>query len=142
MRDGRNSIAPVASFDLRVGVDEWRAIESEMEQFRRAGEWLIRSDVRTDESFRWLQISMCRQSGTNIFVQGLPDQSEVSFFIFQPQGGSSWEQDFQTLYKRISGRWPTKIVFEDHQGRESSPPDWVDAKAGIGEATPSGNRNP
>ena len=82
LRDGRRSIGQVASFDLLVGVDQWRNVENEVESFRRSGDWSVRSDVRTDESFPWLQISLCKEPGTNIFVEGMADFNEVtSVFI-------------------------------------------------------------
>ena len=125
MRDGRTSIGQVASFDLRVGVDQWRNVEQEVDAFQRSGGWSVQSDVRTDESFPWLQISLCKETGTNIFVQGMADFNEVSFGVYQPQGGSGWRRDFRELHDRISTRWPTKIVFKDDQGSPTSAPDWV-----------------
>lgn len=125
LRDGRTSIGTAASFDLRVGVGEWRNVEDEVERFRRSGNWSIRSHVRTDEGFPWLQISVCKETGTNIFVQGLVDFNEVSFGVYQPQGGSSWRADFRALYDRISARWPTRIAFKDGQGKAMSAPEWA-----------------
>lgn len=125
LRGGGKSIAQTASFDLRVGVDQWRNVENEMENFRRSGDWSVRSDVRTDEGFPWLQISLCKEPGTNIFVQGTPEFNEVSFGVYQPQGGSSWQRDFRALYERISARWPTKVTFKDGQGRQTSTPEWA-----------------
>lgn len=128
LRDGRDSIGPVASFDLRVGIEEWRNIEYEMEKFQRSGGWSVRSDVRPDESFPWLQISLCKEPGTSIFVQGLADFNEISFGVYQPQGGSTWRRDFRALYERIGARWPTKIVFKNGQGEQTGPPEWVAAE--------------
>lgn len=125
LRDGRDSIGQVASFDLRVGVDQWRNVSMEMEAFRRSGNWSVRRDVRTDESFPWLQISLCKEPGTNIFVQGSPEFNEVNFGVYQPQGGSSWRRDFRALYERISARWPTQITFKDEQGRPAGAPEWA-----------------
>lgn len=128
LRDGRTSIGLVASFDLRVGVDEWRNVEVEVERFRRSGNWSVRSDVRTDEGFPWLQISLCKETGTNIFVQGFADFNEVDFGVYQPQGGSSWRRDFRALYDRISARWPTKIAFKDDHGNPTGAPEWAAGK--------------
>lgn len=125
LRDGRRSIGQVASFDLRVGVDQWRNVENEVESFRRSGDWSVMSDVRTDESFPWLQISLCKEPGTNIFVQGMADFNEVSFGVYQPQGGSTWRRDFRALYDRVNARWPTKITFKDDQGSPTTAPEWA-----------------
>ena len=108
LRGGGTSIGQTASFDLRVGVDQWRNVESEVERFRRSGDWSVRSEVRTDEGFPWLQISLCKEAGTNIFVQGMEDFGEVNFGVYQPQGGDTWRQDFRALYDRISARWPSR----------------------------------
>lgn len=130
LRDGRTSIGQVAGFDLRVGVDAWRAVEVEVESFRRSGDWSVRSDIRTDPGFPWLQISLCKETGTNIFVQGLADHNEVSFGVFQPQGGSTWRSDFRALYERIETRWPTQVSFKDGEGRPTGAPDWAAANRG------------
>lgn len=128
LRGGGDSIGHVASFDLKVGINQWRNIEQEMESFRRSGNWSVRSDVRTDESFPWLQISLCKEPGTNIFVQGTPEFGEVSFGVFQPQGGSSWRRDFRALHKRIDERWPNLVVFKDEQGKPTTTPEWIETK--------------
>jgi hypothetical protein len=125
LRGGGSSIGQVASFNLRVGVDQWRHVEKELDAFRRSGGWSVRSDVRPDDSFPWLQISLCREPGTNIFVSGLADRDEINFGVYQPQGGSSWRPDFRALYDRINARWPTKIVFKDDQGNPTTAPAWV-----------------
>lgn len=128
LRNGGTSIGQTASFDLRVGVDQWRAVEGEMQTFARSGGWSARSDVRPDEGFPWLQISLCKEPGTNIVVQGMADFNEVSFGAYQPQGGSTWRRDFRALYERISARWPTKIAFKNDQGEQTGPPEWATAE--------------
>lgn len=128
LRDGRTSIAPVASFELQVGIDQWQNVEKEVSAFRRSGDWSVRSDVRTDPSFPWLQISLCREPGTNIFVQGWADLNEINFSVFQPQGGSTWQKNFRALYERINARWPTRVSFKDGQGRQISEPKWAAAE--------------
>lgn len=125
LRDGRMGIAAAASFDLSAGVDQWRNIERELDSFGRAGNWSIRSDVRTDEGFPWFQISLCKEPGTNIFVQGMPERNSVIFDVTQPQGGSGWQPDFRMLHDRISARWPNKISYRDGHGMTISAPAWV-----------------
>ena len=127
LRGGGTSIAQTAGFDLRVGVDQWRNVEAEVEQFRRSGDWSVRSDVRTDEGFPWLQMSLCKETGTNISVQGIPEFNEVSFGVYQPQGGDTWRSDFRALYERINARWPTKVTFKDGEGQQTGAPEWVKA---------------
>lgn len=128
LRGGGTSIGQTASFDLRIGVDQWRAVEAEVQAFARSGDWSVRSDVRTDEGFPWLQISLCKEPGTNIFVQGMADFNKVNFGVYQPQGGSSWRRDFRALYELISARWPTKIAFKNGQGEQTGPPEWATAE--------------
>lgn len=128
LRGGGRSIAQTASFDLRVGLDQWQNVEAEVEQFRRSGDWSVRSDVRIDEGFPWLQISLCKETGTNIFVQGMADFGEVNFGVYHPQGGDTWQRDFRALHDRISARWPTKVRFKDGQGRLTGTPEWATAK--------------
>ncbi len=128
LRDGRKSIGQAASFDLRVGIEEWRNVKKEMDAFRRSGDWSVRSDVRTDKSFPWLQISLCQEPGTNIFVQGIESFNVVNFGVYQPQGGETWRRDFRALYERISARWPNKVVFNDGQGQQTGRPEWATAE--------------
>jgi hypothetical protein len=125
LRDGRTGIAEAASFDLSAGVDQWRNIEREVDAFGRAGNWSIRSDVRTDEGFPWFQISLCKEPGTDIFVQGMPDGDKVIFSVTQPQGGPGWQPQFRALHDRISARWPNKISYRNGQGVTISTPAWV-----------------
>jgi hypothetical protein len=108
-----------------VGLDQWRDVEKEVNAFQRSGSWSVRSDVRTDEGFPWLQISLCKETGTNIFVQGMADLNEVSFGVLQPQGGTTWRRDFRALYERVNARWPGKITFKDEQGSPAPTPEWA-----------------
>lgn len=126
LRDGRTSIAEAASFDLSAGVDQWRNIEREVDAFGRAENWSIRSDVRTDAGFPWFQISLCKEPGTDIFVQGMPDGNSVIFSVTQPQGGLGWQRDFRMLHDRIGARWPNKISYRDGHGMTISAPAWVE----------------
>jgi hypothetical protein len=129
LRGGGTSIGEVASFDLGVGFDQWRNVEKEVDDFRRSGDWSVRNDVRTDESFPWLQISLCKEPGTDIFVQGFADLNVVSFGVYQPQGGSTWQPHFRALYERVSARWPTKITFRDSHGNPTTVPEWAASPA-------------
>lgn len=124
LRNGGNSISETASFDLHAAGDQWPGVANEVEGFGRSGNWSVRSDVRTNPNFQWLQVSLCKEPGTNIMVQGMPD-NEVHFGVYRPQGGSSWERDFGVLYDRISARWPGKIVFRDGHGRDIAAPEWI-----------------
>ncbi|HMC91842.1 MAG TPA: hypothetical protein VKI45_05215 [Allosphingosinicella sp.] len=125
LRGGGTSIGQTAGFELRVGVDQWPSVAAEVERFRRSGVWSERRDLRTDKEFPWLQISLCKEAGTDIFVGGLADFHEVSFGVYQPQGGNSWRRDFRSLYDRISARWPGQVTFKHDQGRESGTPEWA-----------------
>jgi hypothetical protein len=125
LRDGGTSIAAAASFAVRVGVNEWQNVQTEVEEFGREGRWSIRADVRPDEDFRWLQISLCKEPGTSFLVQGYPEIGEVNFTVYQPQGGSGWQRDFRVLYDRMERRWPSKIAFQNARGQSTGPPAWV-----------------
>lgn len=125
LRNGARSITPVASFGLRVGMDQWRTVEQEVKAFQSSGEWLIRGDIQADEGFPGLLITLCTEPGTQITVRGISDWNEVRFSVYQPQGGSSWKQDFQGLYNRISARWPKEIFFPDGEGGDASTPEWA-----------------
>jgi len=125
MRDGRTSIGPVASFNLHVGHEEWEAVAAEVHWAARQGGWSILSDVRPYEDFKWFQISLCREPGTNILIIGHDEWKEVSFAVYQPQGGTSWQKPFTELYLHIQRGWPGKIGFTGDKGEKISPPGWV-----------------
>lgn len=125
LRNGGDSIRAQATFDLKVGPDQWRNVAIETQAFGRSGNWNVMSDLRPDDSFQWLQISLCKEPGTNISINGMPDFNQVSFVVYQPQGGNSWRDDFNALYQRIHARWPGQVTFNDGQGRTTSMPDWA-----------------
>jgi hypothetical protein len=125
LRDGRQSIGQEASFDLRVGSGEWRSVAQEVEAFGRRRGWSILADVRPEDDFQWFQISMCQEPGTNIHVDGIPEQQRLSFGVYQPQGGTSWREPFVELYLRIRQRWPGRIEFTGDVGQRIEPPGWV-----------------
>jgi hypothetical protein len=140
LRDGRSSIGPEASFDLTADARDWRSIAGEVEAFGRAGGWSILSDVRPDGGFQWFQISLCKEPGTNIAVDGMADWRQVSFTVYQPQGGSSWRAPFAELYARVRRRWPDRIQFRGPRGEPTGPPAWVPREAqSPGRPSPPGN---
>lgn len=122
-RDGRtSSFSAVGGFDLMVDIDQWHDVEREMVALRDSGDWSFYGKVRTDDGFPWLQFSLCREPGTNIVVNGLPEQRRISFSVFQPQGGTDWEPAFRTLYERVRARWPNNIEFTNKQGGKMDAP--------------------
>jgi hypothetical protein len=125
LRNGAQSIRQTAGFDLGVGRNEWPMVEQEIEAFGRAGEWSVRGSLSTDDSISWLQVSLCKEPGTQILVTGLADLNQVSFSVYQPQGGSTWRRDFRALHDRIRARWPVRIMFKDEQGKPTSAPEWA-----------------
>jgi hypothetical protein len=131
MRDGRTSIGPVAAFNLRVGYDQWEAVAAEVHWFAREGSWSTLSDVRPNTDFKWFQISLCREPGTNILIIGHDEWKEVSFAVYQPQGGTTWLKPFTELYLHIQRGWPGKIGFTGDQGEAIPAPKWVPQAAEI-----------
>ena len=127
LRDGRSSIGQSAGFDLMVGLDQWSLIEAELQEFGHAGGWSIRSDVRMDPGFPWLQISLCRAVGTQVLVQGLADRREVFVGVYYPQLGQGWQPDFRALHHKLEARWPGQIAYRDGQGRQIARPAWAAA---------------
>lgn len=125
LRDGRTSSAPVAGFDLRVGPDQYRTVEREVKAFAGEGDWSVLGHVQRDARFEWLQFSLCREPGTQILVQGVPDLGLVSIDLTQPQGGDSWRRSFHLLHARIAARWPGRIAYRDGLGKPIGQPAWV-----------------
>ena len=125
LRAGQTALAEAGSFDLSATVEQWRNIEREVDAFGRAGNWSIRSDVRTDERFPSFQISLCREPGTNILILGMADQKAVIFTVYQSQGGSGWLLDFRRLHEHIRARWPDNISYRDAHGMTISSPAWI-----------------
>lgn len=127
LRNGGDSIAPVASFDLKVGPDQWRRAERLIHGFGTEGRWDILSNVRPDDDFKWFQMSLCREPGTEIAVQGYAEFGVVSISAFQPQDGDSWRQPFVGLLGRLEEAWPKSVEFQGSTGAKISRPDWASA---------------
>jgi hypothetical protein len=125
LRDGGKSIAPVASFDLKVGPDQWRRVERLIRGFGTERGWDIRSDNRPEGDFKWFQMSLCREPGTEIAVQGYPEFRSVSVSVFQPQGGASWRQPFGALLGLVEEMWPKSVEFEGATGAKIGRPNWA-----------------
>jgi hypothetical protein len=125
LRDGRDSIGPVADVKLHVPMSEWRAVQLELEQFARENDWQTRADVRPDPGFRWFQVSLCREPGTNIFVsRDYFDEERMSISVYQPQGGDSWEAPLRMLQDQLERRWPGKTGYD--YGEHATPrPPWA-----------------
>jgi len=135
LRDGRDSLGSVASFDLYVGPSDWDEAAAIIGRFAHQRKWSIRSDVRPDESFKWFQISLCTEPGTQILVGALSD-GNMHFSLSQPQGGESWREPLAALLARVQGRWPDKIGFTGNQGENISRPGWAVEPAERKRATP------
>ena len=125
LRDGGASIAPVASFDLKVGPDQWRRAERIVHDFGTEYDWDTFSDVRPDEDFKWFQMSLCREPGTQIAVQGYAEFGTVSVAVMQPQGGDSWRKPFATLLARVETAWPESVEFQGPTGQAIGRPNWA-----------------
>lgn len=125
LRGGEDSIGTVASFAMKTSPDEWREIEAIVQQFATQRGWSLTSDLRPDDSFRWFQMSLCREPGTNISVNAIPETSRVYFGVYQPQGGSSWIEPFQALHALIKKRWPSRIEYTGENGERIDPPAWA-----------------
>lgn len=125
LRDGGDSIAPVASFNLKVGPGQWRRAERIVHDFGSEQGWEIRSDVRPDDDFRWFQMSLCREPGTQIAVQGYAEFGDVRVAVMQPQGGNSWRKPFAILLANIEAEWPKSIEFQGPTGSTISRPSWA-----------------
>ncbi len=75
---------------------------------------------------RWFQFSLCKEAGTNIQATNFPPSSDaISFIVYQPQGGSSWQGEFRSLYHRLNAHWPGQITFSGEDGRIIPAPDWT-----------------
>lgn len=128
LRNGRSSIAPVASFDLKVGPDQWKRAEGIIHGFGTKRGWDVFSEVLADDDFKWFQMSLCREPGTQIAVQGLSEFGLVSISVFQPQGGNSWRLPFVTLLGSIEEAWPKSVEFQGPTGAKINRPDWAAAR--------------
>jgi hypothetical protein len=127
LRSGDNSIAPVAGFDLKVGPDQWERAEKIIRTFGTEGDWSILSDVRPADDFKWFQMSLCRELGTQISVNGIVAFGTVGITIVQPQGGESWRGPFAELLRRIESEWPQSVEFQGPQGQKVTRPGWAPA---------------
>jgi hypothetical protein len=122
LRDGRDSISPVAGFNLHVSLGEWSAVQDELDLFANVHRWQRQADVRPDQGFPWFQVSLCREPGTNIFITKGMEADDLSIFVFQPQGGDSWEAPLRRLQEHLERRWPGRTSYGYGPGASPRPP--------------------
>ena len=112
---GRTSLASEATANLKIDRAEWPAFAGIMSSFARARGWSYRADIRPDQNYPWLYISICSQAGTQFQAQYAPGLPNLIITVQQPQGGLSWQGPFVDLYKALKARWPGKISIEDNR---------------------------
>ena len=127
LRDGGTSIASELEAEIAIDVPDWRDFAALLQHFAQRERWSYRAYVRTDDDFKWLDVSICDEAGTEIHAldpaTGVHHQIDVS--VFQPQGGPSWRQPYKALYRQLAARWPGRIRFRDQRGNYMPPPAWL-----------------
>jgi len=66
-RHSAHPVPPVTAFEVGVPVGDWALLRGELVRYAEASGWQVWSDVRADPSFPWFEVSLCRQSGTEVF---------------------------------------------------------------------------
>jgi hypothetical protein len=122
LRDGSQSIGPVAGFAVRLPTRDWPALASQLERFAKAGHWSYQVDIRQD--YPSFYASLCTEPGTEFQALYLQNESQgILITVQQPQGGGSWRAPFQALQRRLEARWPGSIMY-GIPGDGVPPPPW------------------
>jgi hypothetical protein len=138
-RTGLTSVSP--ELDLFIGVEEreWEDVSNVLEDFAQARRWSFgKSHVNDTPGFRALDISLCTEPGTNIYLLGrrypepgiLPWGSKLSMQVYQPQGGDDWMAPAKDLTTILAKRWPGRLEFWKG-GYVIPPPDWLGLSAEV-----------
>ena len=135
LRDGRTSIGSEIGINLRIDTSEWGEFAAILEDFGQSAGWSVQKDLRNEaEVMQMLNVSICDEAGTNIFVieMNFPDspagdisKGNLGIAVYQPQGGDSWKSPTKSLVGRLSKRWPGRIWFSGGGGEEVPPPEWI-----------------
>ncbi len=123
MRDGRESLGPVAGFELRLPVREWPVLRRELRQFAATRHWSFRDPTPSSPDMQWFDASLCTEAGTQIgtlYAAAIDDG--IVFSVYQPQGGDSWKQPTHALQRQLEARWPGKISYLAGPSELPAPP--------------------
>src|ERR1043166_973082 len=126
-RDGRTSIGPQISGDLKIPTDEWARLEG---MFRAFGSTHALS-FRRDEAIRhgslmWRSLSLCNEAGVTIHATDQPWLKRTKFpladrgielSIFELKRGSEWERSARDLLANIDSAWPQSMTFRGRDGK-------------------------
>ena len=105
LRDGRDSISPVAQHDIVIPLSDWPDVEAELDAYAASEGWESRSNVRSDPVYPQFYVSLCREVGTALEVSANPWQEDtITLAVYQPQGGDSWRAPFNAMRKQLEER--------------------------------------
>lgn len=127
LRNGGTSIASAIEAEITIDVADWRDFDRLLRLFAQRERWSYRGYVRTDDDFKWLDVSICDEAGTEIHAldPATSVHHQIDLSVVQPQGGLSWRQPYKDLYRQLVARWPGRIHFRDQRGNYMPPPAWL-----------------
>ena len=112
LRDGRPSISPVLFFTVELAGGEWPRLHDTATRFAAAERMDIDESNDKDKAFSPRRfVSACSEPGTKIMVDGRdwPGTSRAIISVYQPQGGTGWQQPAARLLAAIEAALPGRL---------------------------------
>jgi hypothetical protein len=123
MRDGTTFVASELDAQIPLGSEDLPALVQVFEEFATTSGLSFRSDGDR-HSASTISLSVCNDAGTQIVARSLTAR-DVAINVYQPRGGSSWEEPSERLLLAIERRWPDRLVFMNDRGERITAPSFL-----------------
>jgi hypothetical protein len=127
LRDGRTSIGPQFSADLKLPAEDWPTLRQIFVDFAAAHSLCLRSDEHVqDRNIMWRDLNLCNEAGINIDALDQPWLTQINssladrginFRVFALKPSSDWKPLARDLLNRIDMAWPQKTTFRGPDGK-------------------------
>lgn len=129
-RDGRTSVGPQISADLKLPAEDWPKLRKIFVDFGAAHSLSFRSDERIrGANIVWRDLNLCNEAGLNIDAVDQPWLTQINssladrgmnFSVYTLQPTSEWKPLARDLLNSIEMTWPQKTTFRGPNGKVTS----------------------
>ncbi|HKY87317.1 MAG TPA: hypothetical protein VJL90_11200 [Pseudorhodoplanes sp.] len=119
-RDGGGTFSVKTRILLPVAHDDWPKLRKAFDDFSMKNELSLKdfNQARPDLASFFLDLSLCSDRGTNIFVNernwsalavGLPPSRGVGVYVYEVRPNSGWKGLVRELASELESAWPGKV---------------------------------
>jgi hypothetical protein len=129
-RDGRTSVGPQISADLKLPTEDWPTLRQILVDFGAAHSLSFRNDEMIRHgNITWRDLNLCNEAGVNIDALDRPWLTQINssladrginFSVYALKPSSDWKPLARDLLSRIDSRWPQKTKFRGPDGKVMS----------------------